>query len=136
MRRILALAAALTLGSAGGSAEPLGPFALTNLSEALLRAYNDQDGTALHGLLGPALKARYSPEALRTVLTRCRVLTGDLLRLSTPTWGARHYGFFAAYAESGVFEMILEIDEGETIVHWVLTDDLAAKEQQCALPKS
>ena len=30
----------------------------------------------------------------------------------------------------------LEIDEGETIVHWVLSDDLAAKEQQCALPKS
>jgi hypothetical protein len=29
--------------------------------------------------------------------------------------------------------MVLEIDEGEKIVHWVITDDVTAKDQQCSL---
>ncbi len=61
------------------------------------------------------------------------MLTGDILRLSTPSWGARQYGFFAVYAESAVFEMILEIDPDRRIRHWTITDDVTAAEQQCRL---
>jgi hypothetical protein len=59
------------------------------------------------------------------------VLTGEILRLSTPSWGQRSYGFFGVYAETGVFDMVLEIDPAEKIVHWVITDDVTAREQQC-----
>jgi len=138
MRIVLALAAALVAGTgpAARAESPLGPHALTNLSDALMRAYNDDDAAAMHGLLAPPLRARYTPEAVRTALTRCRVLTGDIFRLSTPSWGARNYGFFAVYAETAVFEMILEIGPDGRILHWVITDDVTADEQQCRLSRS
>ncbi len=63
----------------------------------------------------------------------CRVLTSEIFRISTPVWGARHFGYFAVYAETKPFEMILEIDDDERIIHWVVTDDVQAKEQQCIL---
>ncbi len=47
--------------------------------------------------------------------------------------GARHFGFFAVYAETKPFEMILEIDDDEKIIHVVITDDVAAEEQQCRI---
>jgi hypothetical protein len=96
-------------------------------------AYNREDAAALRALLAPALQARYTTDATRTALTLCRVLTGDIFRLSTPTWGARNYGFFAVYAETTAFEMILEIDPNAKIVHWVITDDVTANEQQCRM---
>ena len=130
LRLASALAAALAVAS---QAETPGPFALTDISDALMRAYNDEDAEALHGLLAPALQARYAPEAVRKALVLCRVLTGDIFRLSTPSWGARHYGFFGVYAETGVFDMVLEIDPAERIVHWVVTDDVTAREQQCRI---
>jgi hypothetical protein len=132
MRGVLPLAAALALAPAAGSvAQTLTPFSVVGVSEALTRAYNDEDAAALHGLLAPALQARYTPADLRTALTLCRVLTGEILRLSTPSWGQRSYGFFGVYAETGVFDMVLEIDPAEKIVHWVITDDVTAREQQC-----
>jgi hypothetical protein len=121
----------LAAGPAAG--QTLGPFAVTNVSEALVRAYNRDDVTALHDMLAPGLRARYSPDELAAVLTRCRVLTRDILRLSTPTGGARHYGFLAVYAETGPFEMGLEIDGAEKIRHWVITDDVTAPDQPCRL---
>jgi hypothetical protein len=127
----LAAVVAPTPWSAAG--QSLGPFAVTNASEALARAYNGQDAAALHGLLAPALQARYTPDDIRTALALCRVLTGDIFRLSTPSWGARSYGFFGLYAETGVFDMVLEIDQAERIVHWVVSDDVTAEEQQCRL---
>jgi len=132
MRSILPVAVALGLApwSATG-AETLTPFSVTNVSEALMRAYNDADASAMHGLLAPAVQARYTPDALRTALTLCHVLTGEILRLSTPSWGTRSYGFFGVYAESGVFDMVLEIDEAERILHWVVSDNVTAHEQQC-----
>jgi hypothetical protein len=135
LRRAWALAAALALGSAPRAEIP-GPFAITDISEALTRAYNDEDAPALHGLLAPALQARYTPEAVRRALTLCRVLTGDIFRISTPSWGARHYGFFGVYAETGVFDMVLEIDPAEKIIHWVITDNVTAREQQCRIGAS
>jgi hypothetical protein len=134
LRRAWALAAALALAlPSAPRAEIPGPFAITDISEALTRAYNDEDAPALHGLLAPALQARYTPEAVRRALTLCRVLTGDIFRISTPSWGARHYGFFGVYAETGVFDMVLEIDPAEKIVHWVITDNVTAREQQCRI---
>jgi len=132
MRHASALAAALAFASPCRAEIP-GPFAITDVSEALMRAYNDEDAPALHGLLAPALQARYSPEAVRKALVLCRVLTGDIFRLSTPSWGARHYGFFGVYAETGAFDMVLEINPAERIVHWVITDDVTAREQQCRI---
>ncbi len=111
----------------------VGPHALTAKSEALVRAYNAADISELHRLLAPALQAKYPPEALEHALMLCRVLTGGIFRLSTPVWGARQYGFFAVYAESKTFEMVLEIDAEERIIHWLLTDDLASNDQQCRL---
>ena len=130
LRHASALAAASPLAP---RAEAPGPFALTDISDALMRAYNDEDAEALHGLLAPALQARYTPEGVRKALILCRVLTGDIFRLSTPSWGGRHYGFFGVYAETGVFDMVLEIDPAERIVHWVVTDDVTAREQQCRI---
>lgn len=113
-RRAWALAAALALAPpSAGRAESPSPFAITDISEALTRAYNEEDAHGLYGLLAPSLQARYTPDAVRRALTLCRVLTGDLFRLSTPSWGARHYGFFGVYAETGVFDMVLEIDPAE-----------------------
>ncbi len=128
-------AAALLLGAAlaGPALAEVGPHALINVSERLLRIYNREDAPALHGLLAPPLQARYPVEALRTTLTHCRVLTHDIFRFSIPSWGARRFGFFAAYTETSVFEMILEIDDNEKIIHLVITDNLAAKEQQCQI---
>jgi hypothetical protein len=131
---VLPLAAALTLAAGSGpAAQALTPFSVVNVSEALMRAYNDEDAATLHGLLAPALQARYAPADLRTALTLCRVLTGDILRLSTPSWGERSYGFFGVYAETGVFDMVLEIDPSEKIVHWVIAGDVTASEQQCRI---
>ncbi len=106
---------------------------MTNVSQAFVRAYNAEDAEAVHRLLAPSLQGRYPVEALRTALTLCRVLTSEIFRISTPVWGARHFGYFAVYAETKPFEMILEIDDDERIIHWVVTDDVQAKEQQCIL---
>jgi hypothetical protein len=115
------------------AAAEVGPHALTNLSQELIRIYNAADAAALHQRLAPALQEKYSVEAVRNALARCRVLTHDIFRLSTPTWGARRYGYFAVYAETSAFEMILEIDDSERIVHWVITDNVASENQQCTL---
>jgi len=113
----------------------VGPHAVINVSQDLLRAYKAEDASALHGLLAPALQAEYPVERLRVILTRCRALTHEIDRFSIPSWGARHYGFFGVYAEISVFEMILEVDENEKIVHWVITDDVTSSNQQCIVSR-
>ena len=134
MRRALFRTAALTRTPwSAPSGQTLGPFAVTNISESRSRAYNDNDAAALYGLLAPALQARYTPGDVQQALTLCRVLTGDIFRLSTPSWGTRSYGFFGLYADTGVFDMVLEIDPTERIVFWVIADDVTATEQQCHL---
>jgi hypothetical protein len=130
-RRTAAIASALAVSLLGGSASAVGPHALTDVSLALLRAYNAEDAPELHRLLASSLQTKFPVETLRRALTLCRVLTYDIDRLSTPVWGGRTYGYFAVYAEAKTFEMVLEIDQDEKIVHWLLTDDLAAAEQQC-----
>lgn len=124
---VLVVVASLSLPAAA----EVGPHALTNVSVSLLRAYNGGDAAALHGLLAPSLKEKYPVESLRAALKLCRVLTHEIYRFSTPVWGARRFGFFAVYAEPKTFEMILEIDEEERIIYWLLTDDLGAETQQC-----
>ncbi|HEX2552602.1 MAG TPA: hypothetical protein VHL98_02800 [Microvirga sp.] len=131
--RRLAAAAAIGMGAALPAHAVPGPHAVTDVSQALVRAYNAQDPAALHALLAPALQARYGLEALERALLLCRVLTSEIFRISTPVWGARHFGYFAVYAETKPFEMILEIDDDARIIHWVITDDVQAKAQQCQL---
>jgi hypothetical protein len=128
-------AAAFLLGAtlAGSAMAEVGPHALLDVSEELIRIYNAEDAPALHRLLAPPLQAKYPVETLRTTLTHCRVLTHDLFRFSIPSWGTRRFGFFAAYTETSVFEMILEIDENEKIIHWVLTDNVTSGDQQCSI---
>lgn len=133
-RHLIRWALALLAGSsAQPSASAVGPHAVTDVSLEFVRAYNAEDPEALHRLLAPALQAKYPVQDLRWALTLCRVLTSEIFRISTPVWGARRFGFFAVYAETGPFEMILEIDDDERIIHLVITDDLAAQDQQCQI---
>jgi hypothetical protein len=129
--RLIGRACAVVAMLVSAQALAVGPHALTAKSEALMRVYNAADAGELHRLLAPALQAKYPPDALEAALRLCRVLTGDIFRLSTPVWGARQFGFFAVYAETKTFEMILEIDAQERIIHWLLTESLASDEQQC-----
>lgn len=132
--RLLASAIALMVGAGAAPPPPeVGPFAVTHVSEALVRAYNDDDAAALHELLAPSLKAKVTVEAVRTTLRLCRVLTHTIFRISTPVWGGRRHGYFVVYAEPKMFEMHLEIDHDEKIIHWMITDDLAAEPQQCRI---
>lgn len=131
--RSAAIALAMGAGFAPLALAEVGPFAVNNVSEELVRAYNRDDAVALHDLLAPSLKAKYTLEAVRTTLKLCRVLTYDIFRISTPVWGGRRHGYFAVYAEPKVFEMHLEIDDEEKIMHWMITDDLASDDQQCRI---
>jgi hypothetical protein len=115
------------------AAAQVGPHAVINVSHSLLRVYNGRNAAALRELLAPSLQTKYSVEDLQLLLARCHGLTHEIERFSLPSWGARRYGFFGVYAENAVLEMVLEIDEGEKIVHWVITDDVSAKDQQCSL---
>ncbi len=128
-----ALAVIIGASIAGPALAEVGPFGVINVSQNIVRAYNSEDATALHDLLAPALKTRYTVGSLRTVLRLCRVLTYDIDRISTPVWGGRRHGYFAVYAEPKIFEMHLEIDHDQRIIHWMITDDLAAEPQQCRI---
>jgi hypothetical protein len=115
------------------AAAQAGPHAVTNVSENLLRVYNARDAAAFRELLAPTLQAKYTLEDLRLTLSRCYGLTHEIDRFSLPSWGSRRFGFFGVYAENSVLEMVLEIDEDEKIIHWVITDNVTAKDQQCSL---
>jgi hypothetical protein len=124
------LASLLLTGMANAQ---VGPHSVINVSQSLLRIYNARDTAALRELLAPSLQTKYSVEDLQLTLARCHGLTHEIERFSLPSWGTRRYGFFGVYAENSVLEMVLEIDESEKIVHWVITDDVTAKDQQCSL---
>jgi hypothetical protein len=128
---MVAILAGLLLTDA--SVAQVGPHAVINVSQSLLRVYNSRDAAALRELLAPSLQSKYSVEDVQLTLARCHGLTHDVERFSLPSWGARRFGFFGVYAENSVLEMVLEIDENEKIIHWVITDDVTAKDQQCSL---
>ncbi|WP_262268669.1 MULTISPECIES: hypothetical protein [Microvirga] len=111
----------------------VGPHALLNVSEELLRAYRAEDAQAFRELLSPPLQVKYPVERLHQILAQCRALTHEIDRFSIPSWGGRRYGFFGVYAELAVLEMILEIDESGRIIHWVITDDVTSGHQPCAV---
>jgi len=114
----------------------VGPHAVINVSHDLLRVYNAKDAAALRDLLSSSLQAKHTLEDLRLTLARCHGMTHEIERFSLPSWGSRRYGFFGVYAENTVLEMVLEIDEHEKIVHWVITDNVNAKDQQCAISET
>lgn len=115
------------------AAAEVGPHTVIDVSQSLLRVYNARDAAALRELLAPPLQAKHTLEDLRMTLSRCHGLTHEIDRFSLPSWGSRRYGFFGVYAENSVLEMVLEIDEGEKIIHWMITDDVTARDQQCSL---
>ncbi len=115
------------------AAAEVGPHTVIDVSQSVLRVYNARDAAALRELLAPPLQAKYSLEELRMTLSRCHGLTHEIDRFSLPSWGSRRYGFLGVYAENSVLEMVLEIDEGEKIIHWMITDDVTARDQQCSL---
>jgi hypothetical protein len=121
----------LVCGINGGVQSQISAYSLPRIRDALLKAYNGQDAGALHAMLSMALQNRYSSEKLSSSLTMCRVLTHTILRTQGPVWGNRWHGWFAVEAEAGEFQMILEIDRHEKIIHLMITDDLDARRQQC-----
>ncbi len=66
-------------------------------------------------------------------LIKCRVLTHEIWRVSLPKWGSRNHGFFGLYTETGILQLMLEIDEDRRIKHLVITDDMDAAHQQCRI---
>ena len=76
------------------AAAQVGPHAVINVSQNLLRVYNARDAAALRELLAPTLQAKYTLDDLRLTLSRCHGLTHEIDRFSLPSWGVRRYGFF------------------------------------------
>src|SRR5687768_15631226 len=74
------------------AAAQVGPHAVINVSQNLLRVCNARDAAALRDLLAPSLQAKYSVEDLQLTLARCHGLTHEVERFSLPSWGARRYG--------------------------------------------
>ncbi|MBF9197605.1 hypothetical protein [Microvirga terrestris] len=130
---VITVLAGLLLANA--AAAQVGPHAVINVSQSLLRIYNARDAEAFRELLAPSLQEKYSLEDLQLTLAHCHGLTHEIERFSLPSWGARRYGFFGVYAENSVLEMVLEIDENEKIIHWVITDNVTAKDHQCLLSR-
>ena len=114
------------------AAEP-GPHAVINISQALLRAYKDNDVVAFRQLLAPSVRERYPTEVLHQVMARCRALTFEIDRISLPSWGNRHVGYFGVYGELATLEMLLEIDDDEKVVHWAITDNITSRDQSCVI---
>src|SRR5688500_230961 len=53
----------------------VGPHAVINVSQNLMRVYNAKDAAALRELLAPSLQAKFSVEDLQLTLARCHGLT-------------------------------------------------------------
>lgn len=135
-RAALSVTVAALLAASGVAGEPFGFFKRPGLAAELTRIYNEHDVAALQALLAPDLRELYPPDRLAGVLALCRALTHDIQRLGPPTFpsmNARHYGFLAAEAETGAFDLVIEIDPASRIVHLVLSDDLASPVQQCRI---
>jgi hypothetical protein len=136
-RRLFCVTSVVLLGLLGipsmAAAAELGPHDLVDLSRDLVTILNRGDHGALAERLTPALREKYPPDVLRAELVECRVLTHEIFRLSLPSWGARHFGFFGVYAETGQFQLVLEIDQDRKIRHLVITDDMTAGDQQCRI---
>lgn len=138
-RAALSIAGAALLAASGAAGEPFGFFKRPGLAAELTRIYNERDVAALQALLAPDLRDLYPPARLAEVLALCRALTHDIQRLGPPTFpsmNARHYGFLAAEAETGMFDLVIEIDPDSRIVHLVLSDDLASPVQQCRIGRT
>lgn len=113
--------------------KPISRRALFAVTEYLLQIYRTGDATRLHRLLAPELHVRYTPEALSSILTECRMLVGEIIRISPPVMGTRYFGYSAVHAEQSTFDMILEIDNEERILFWMISSDVIAQNQPCKI---
>ena len=138
-RRRAAYALAAALAATGAAGEPFDLFRQPDVAERMARLYNERDAGALHAMLAPDLRALYPPERLSRILGLCRALTHDILRLSPPTFpsmNARNVAFFSASAETGLFELVVEIDPDSRILRLLLSDRLDAPEQPCLIGRT
>ncbi|MCB8823274.1 hypothetical protein [Microvirga rosea] len=117
----------------GGHALAVERNTLFNVSQEILRLYNDDDSEHLFRLLAPELQTKYTPDTLKQVLRRCKELFGRMQRFSLPTMGTRTFAFFAAYGTSSVYDMIVEVDKNAKLFHWVITSDVQALDQPCSI---
>jgi hypothetical protein len=106
---------------------------LYKISQEILRYYNEKDALSLHSFLAPELQSRYTVEDVKDIIERCHSKFGDIARFSLPTMGARTYAFFGVYANTGTYDMIIEINLEKKIYHWVITSDVNAPDQVCTL---
>ncbi|KAA2235806.1 hypothetical protein [Salinarimonas soli] len=114
--------------------EPADFFAQPSLTAGLTRIFNESDAEGLHRLLAPELRDLHPVPRLARTLALCRALTQDILRLgpaSFPSMGARNVGFFTAEAETGLFELVIEVDGDGFVTRLLLSDNLDAPDQQC-----
>jgi hypothetical protein len=110
---------------------PVARRALFAVTEQLLAIYRNQDAGNFHRLLAPELGAKYTPEMLTGILEQCWDLTGEIIRISPPVLGTRYFGYSAAYAAKSTLDMILEIDNNERVLFWMISADVTAQDQRC-----
>ncbi|WP_315828519.1 MULTISPECIES: hypothetical protein [unclassified Bradyrhizobium] len=109
---------------------------LYEASQALMRAYNADDATAIQSMLSPKLAKVYDRPEIERVLSTCRSkVLPRIVRTSFPASGTRFYGFFAVYGEAHETSMILEIDAMNRIIFWAMADEVLDGDFRCALKK-
>jgi hypothetical protein len=107
----LVCAAIVLAAPAGDAAGEAGRGALREVSDKVVALYNRDDAAALHAMLAPDLRHGWPVEQLAARLGDCRQRLGTLERVSPPVMGTRTFGFIAAYFDTAVRDMFLEIDE-------------------------
>jgi hypothetical protein len=83
---------------------------LGEVSTWVVTLYNGGDAAALHALLAGDLRKGWPVEQFALRLDDCRRRFGALRRVSPPVMGTRTFGFIAAYFETTIRDMFLEID--------------------------
>ncbi len=132
-RWLQACVAALLILATPCAAGMVGPDAVFNTSQLIMKAYNDGDAERIRDALSPEVADLNSLDQIRKTLRACKQLIGDHIeRLSLPVSGTRHYGFIEAYLVGRQADMFVEIDDAGRILFWTLSNDLFSGNQVCA----
>ena len=109
LRRLL-LIAPLLLASSTAALAGVEVGLLRKVSAEVVELYNRSDAAGLHERLAPTLRTSWPIDKLAERLDDCRRRFGTLKRVSLPVSGTTSFGFIAAYFETAVRDMFLEID--------------------------
>jgi hypothetical protein len=110
LNRLVCAAIVLALPAPDAAGE-IGRGTLGAVSTEVVALYNRADAAGLHAMLAPDLRKGWPVERLALRLGDCRQRLGTLERVSAPVMGTRTFGFIAAYFDTAVRDMFLEIDE-------------------------